>query len=283
MHITSDLADKILRLVNGERVPASSLQYDLIDEMYKAEIIRKEEKRNDKVLFYIDEPSHLVSYIERIGSSAKFPEGFLDTLRAKIPLQVIAPGTSTNRILKKTKLEGFFVASYEAIQTKLSGNLLNVNPQHGTSLFVSNTTEFFPAADIRIVGVERADVFTSLHRLSYLFQDKKTLFVFTDGRSSRLVKWLKKIPNEYLHFTDFDFSSISAYYSRYKRPLKSRCDIFIPADLESQLKTNGKTDLYDSQLKLVPSANALKDKSISRLVHLIHKYQKGLEQHTYLK
>ena len=283
MDVYEHLAEKLLRLVKGERIPASSLQYPLIEELYNEEIIKKEEKRNNKVLYYIDDPHFLISYLRNNDAASHLPAGLLETLKIEITQRFGKVRAPSNPLSKKRKLEGFFVASFETIETKLSGRTFLITPQTGVSLFVNDFSEFVPSPDTTIVGIESAENFKSVERLKYLFEGKKVLFVFKHPQSSYLTHWLQTIPNNYLHFTDFDFFSISIYYSRYKKRLDSRCELFIPPDLENQLMQNGKHELYDDQMQIAPSGDALKDNSIHQVVTLINKYQKGLEQEIFIK
>lgn len=283
MDVPEHLREKLLRLVKGERIPASSLQYPLIEELYNEEIIRKEEKRNNKVLYYIDDPHFLISYLRNNDAASNLPTGLLEKLKLEITHRFGKVRAPSNPLSKKRKLEGFFVTSHETIETKLANKIFLVYPQNGTSFFVNNFSEFIPSPDTTIVGIESTENFNSVDRLKYLFEGKKVLFVFKHPQSSYLIKWLETIPNQYIHFGDFDFFSISIYYSRYKKRLGSRCSLFIPPDLEHQLKENGRRELYDDQLQIALSGDALQDNSISEVVNLIHKYQKGLGQEIFIK
>lgn len=282
MDVPEHIVEKLLRLMSGERIPASSLHHPLIQELYNEEVIQKQIKGRSKVLYYIDNPQYLEAYV-RNNYGINHLTQYLDTLKNKSATRADAVEAASNsKLTKKRTLEGFFVTSYEPIETKLFDNTLIINPPFGTSVFVNEYRNFNLLHDTIIVGVENAENFKYVEKQKYLFQDKKVLFVFKHPQSNDLIKWLETIPNEYLHFGDFDFCALTIYYAQYKKRLHARCNLFMPPDLEMYLKDNGNKDLYNDQLRFEPKGDALNEKSIQEIVALIHKYRKGLEQEIFI-
>jgi hypothetical protein len=282
MEVPEHIVEKLLRLMSGERIPASSLHHPLIQELYNEEVIQKQVKGRSKVLYYIDNPQYLEAYI-RNNHGINHLTKYLETLKDKSATRADAVETASNsKLTKKRTLEGFFVTSYEPIETKLFNNTLTINPPFGTSVFVNEYRNFNLFPDTTIVGIENAENFKYVEKQKYLFQDKKVLFVFKHPQSNDLIKWLETIPNEYLHFGDFDFCALTIYYSQYKKRLQAKCNLFMPPDLESYIKDNGNKHLYNDQLRFEPKGDALNEKLIQEIVALIHKYRKGLEQEIFI-
>jgi hypothetical protein len=91
------------------------------------------------------------------------------------------------------------------------------------------------------------------------------------------VRWLDSIPNDYLHFGDFDIAGLNIYWNEYKKYLQDKASFFLPGNTEKLLSSRGNRDNYDNQtvqfdVQLVDEENVL------ILLQLIEKYRKGLEQ-----
>jgi len=110
-----------------------------------------------------------------------------------------------------------------------------------------------------------------------LFENIRPLFVSRYPQNKDLVRWLAAIPNDYLHFGDFDFAGLNIYMNEYKKHLQDKSSFFLPANIERLLSTRGNRDNYTNQtmqfdVQLVDEENVL------ILLRLIEKYRKGLEQ-----
>jgi hypothetical protein len=90
------------------------------------------------------------------------------------------------------------------------------------------------------------------------------------------------IPNKFLHFGDYDFEGVNIYLNEYKKHLKDRASFFIPEHIENILKTNGNRELYNRQLERRPNEKQITEKEIIKLIALIDKYKKGLEQEIFI-
>ncbi|MCA6071324.1 MAG: hypothetical protein LE168_02900 [Endomicrobium sp.] len=62
----------------------------------------------------------------------------------------------------------------------------------------------------------------------------RPLFVsrYPQNQSKDLIKWLQSIPNNYLHFGDFDFAGIGIYLNEYKKYLTDKAMFLIPENIE---------------------------------------------------
>ena len=176
-------------------------------------------------------------------------------------------------------LNGFFVTSPEAIKKQLHNEIYTIDPLPGTSVFfVSQYRNFIPPPATTIIGIDDPENFRRVAAEKEIFGIDKVLFVFKQPHSADLIKWLESVPNQYLHFCDLDFSSLTIYYSQYKKRLGEKCNLFLPKDLEKLFMNNGERSLYDDQLQYEPKGDALSDKMIQEVVTLIHRHKKGLRQ-----
>jgi hypothetical protein len=133
---------------------------------------------------------------------------------------------------------------------------------------------------VLVVGVENGDNFRLLHRQRHLFKARKVLLVSRYPQSDDLRNWLLSVPNDYLHFGDFDLAGIHIYLTEFYKYLGNRASFFVPDDIEIKLK-NGNATLYDRQYArfchLVPE-----DVRLIPLVEMIHRYHRVYEQEGYI-
>src|SRR5690606_9496247 len=184
---------------------------------------------------------------------------------------------SSNSKLKNTRtFKGFLVNSYIPIKATLNRKEITLNFKEGTFQFIYNFKSFIPEKDITIVGVENAENFRWIENQKHLFADIKPLFVsrYPQNQSKDLIKWLRSIPNKYLHFGDFDFAGIGIYLNEYKKHLEEKASFFIPEKIENLIDKHGNKSRYDQQ-KI--NFNIEEERIVS-LVKLLHQYKKGLDQ-----
>src|SRR5690606_17515230 len=119
----------------------------------------------------------------------------------------------------------------------------------GTFKFIYEYEKFILSPDITIVGIENPSNFRHIDKQKYLFSDIKPLFVsrYPQNQSKDLIKWLQSIPNNYLHFGDFDFAGIGIYLNEFKKHLAEKASFFVPDNIEELLKESGNKKRYDEQ------------------------------------
>src|SRR5690606_38077843 len=138
------IAEKLIKLMNGERIPASSLKHPLITELYNEEVIQKQVKGRSQALYYSINAPYLQAYIRNnygIGDLVKYLETIQNNEATRADLIEAA---SNSKLRKIRTLEGFFVASYEPIETKLFGKPFIISPEFGTSIFIHEFRNFLP-------------------------------------------------------------------------------------------------------------------------------------------
>lgn len=279
MALSKALAVKLLRLAEGESLPASTLKYPLVSELVSEGIIVDNRRGRTKSSFYVRVPAALHAFIfNRFGIADL--GGYTALLAAEELSRAALIRQASDSKAKRVKVfRGFLVNSYQPISATLDGNEIIINPPEGTFQFIHNYERFVPDAHIVIVNVENSENFSSIAKQKYLFEGISPLFIsrYPQNGSGDMVNWLKGIANPYLHFGDFDFAGINIYLKEYKRFLGGRATFFIPDNLESLIKAYGNPDLYDRQKVMFGMAD-IDEHELLRLVELFHRYKKGLEQ-----
>ena len=92
---------------------------------------------------------------------------------------------------------------------------------------------------------------------------------------------MKSIPNNYLHFGDFDIAGISIYLSEYKKHLSQKATFFIPENISQTLRENGNRERFNKQ-KLNFKIESIEESEILKLINIINSERKGLDQEYYI-
>jgi hypothetical protein len=276
MKLPVSIANKLLQLLQGERLPASILQHAIVTKMLEDGVIQKQQAGKTKALLFISNAASLHAYIKNhfgINDLQEYAETYNQEGLTRADAVTIA-GDSKLRSVRTFK--GFVVNTYLDITASLNGKPFILHPVEGSFTFISDYETFKVSPTVTIVGVENPENFRHIHKQQYLFKDIELLFVCRYPQSNDLLKWLMTISNPYLHFGDFDFAGISIYLSEYKKHLGDKASYFIPPGIEQLFDKYGNRELYNNQLS--NSIKSLIEPQLNRLVALLHQYKKGLEQ-----
>lgn len=180
----------------------------------------------------------------------------------------------------KTKvMKGFMVNAYEELICGLNGAPFPLKRIPGTFTLVSDFKSFQIPADVTVVIVENHENFREIERQRYLFEGIRPLFVWRFLNSSSIVSWLNVIPNDYIHFGDFDPMGIHIYLSEFKSKISGQRGRFlIPANVEELLINHGDTTRFEDQEKILPSIASRLPEELKALYDLIVRWRKGLDQ-----
>jgi len=110
---------------------------------------------------------------------------------------------------------------------------------------------------------------------------KARLACFGNGRlSSQMLEWLGFLASEeeeIIHCPDYDPVGLSDFQRLYDACGK-QAHLFWPDGLESLIEKYGKTDLYEKNYGLLEGLGNSSHPAVQRLLPLLHRYGRGLEQ-----
>lgn len=281
MKLPLRIAKALLKLTEGSILPASAVKHSVIEDLIQENIlfrtgrIKKTIGLNNKIYLTLYLHNRFsIKDLKTYVAALEEPE----TSRASL---VDITGDSKLKTVRTFK--GFLVNCLTPIPATLNSINLHIEPREGIFHFIYDFENFIPAPDVIIVGIENSENFRKLKEQAYLFKDIRPLFVsrYPQSQSKDFIKWMKSIPNNYLHFGDFDMAGIGIYLNEYKRYYPEKSRFFIPEGLEELLKSSGSRKRYDLQ-KMNFDVDSLKERGLLKLIHLLHKYKKGLDQERFI-
>ncbi len=263
--------------MNGEKLPASQLKYSIIHDLLAEGILYRPGKRNS-IIQLIDH--HQLSLYLQNHFSIRDLKAYVEVLKKEILLRADLTAVATDSKLKSIRtFKGFLVNTFEPLQCSLNNEALVIDPKEGTFTFIYDFESFIPDEDITIVGIENPENFRHIAKQKQLFEHIKPLFIsrYPQNQHKDLIRWLQSIPNNYVHFGDFDFAGIGIYLHEFKKYIPQPSTFFIPENMEEMLSHFGNRDRYDTQ-KTTFLAHHIQQPSLLNLIALIHQHKKGLDQ-----
>lgn len=279
MKLPISVANHLLKLLDGQPLPFSLVKHAVVDDLIAEGVLDKKVLSPKKALVHLRRVKGLNDYLQNHYGIENLTQ-YVDFLNNEMAHRVDAVSVSSDSKTKNIRtFKGFLVNCYEPIETTLNEQLFVIQPNIGTFTFVYDFQNFIPAPDVTIVGVENAENFRFIERQKHLFESIKPLFVsrYPQNQSNDLINWLKKIPNAYLHFGDFDFGGLNIYWNEFKVHLQERAQFYLPPNVEVLLESKGNRDLYNQQTIKFDETQVL-EMNILKLLKLIRHYKKGLEQ-----
>ena len=280
MKKTVGLIEKLIRLVDGETLPSSTLRGDWFEQMEADGVLVTVTHGSRKSMRAISTDSlrhYLASQYNLHDLNSVL--SILQADEAGRALQVNATGDS--KFVRQRTFKGFLVNSYQPIEAKINGVSVTLFPPDGTFVCISDYQQFTISPDVVIIGMENAENFRYIKRQKYLFSAyEKVLFVSRYPQNGDLVSWLKSIPNQYVHFGDLDLAGISIYQNEFYKHLGERASFFLPDDFEYRI-CSGSRERYNAQL---PQYGKMKieDPRIEPVLACIHKEHRGYDQEGYI-
>ena len=277
MKLPVSIAEKLNSLLNGDRISFSKMKHDIIDLMIDNGILNVQIQGRSKKLVYLSNKDLLAPFLINhfgIDDLGKYISSYQKSDLSRAEAIEIA---SNSKLKSIRTFKGFLVNCYQPVECVLNNQPFTISSQEGTFTFVYDFESFTPSPDITIVGIENPENFRYIQKQKKLFENIQPLFVSRYPQTKDLVRWLTIIPNDYLHFGDFDFAGLNIYMNEFKRHLEDKSSFFLPANIEKVLLSKGNRDNYAKQsiqfdIQLVDEENVL------ILLRLIEKYRKGLEQ-----
>ena len=277
MKIPVHIAEKLLQLLQGGSIPSSLAKHTLIDVLVFEGII--ERKGRIKKSLLLSDSKALHTYLQNNFSINNLQQYIQIIKEENVLRSELVAASSDSKLIKIRTFKGFLINSYSPIPATLNGKQVTLNPISGTFQFIYDFEKLMVSPDITIVGIENPENFRHIDKQKYLFKDIKPLFVsrYPQNQSKDLIKWLQSVPNNYLHFGDFDFSGIGIYLNEYKKHLADRTTFFVPENIDKLIADNGNKKRYDEQ-RINFKVKSIQEYKLLQLINTIHKYRKGLDQ-----
>lgn len=270
-------AEKLLQLRNGERLQASKLLQAIFQELLAENILYKTGKTRGLLLLVNSGQFDL--YLQNRYAIADLNE-YVTLLRQENYSRSDLVRVSTDSKLSAIRsFKGFLVNCYEPVDVMLNHSKTILQPLPGLFHFIYDYENFIPDSQCTIVGVENPENFRYIEKQKKIFQHLKPLFIsrYPQGQHADIIRWLKMIPNPYLHFGDFDLAGINIYQNEFKKYIPEKSTFFIPDHMEELIRIYGNPSRYDDQKLHLDKAGILEEEVVE-LIRIIHKHKKGLDQ-----
>ncbi|MDO6803287.1 hypothetical protein Q4595_12590 [Wenyingzhuangia sp. 1_MG-2023] len=281
MKLNLKIAKVLVQLINGESIPNSLAKGRLIDDLVAENIIYRKGKHKKSLELVNEKGLHIY-----LANQLQINDLYDYIILKENPNSTRAESTkitTDSKVSKERAFKGFLVNSYNSITAELNNNAIIINPQKGSFIFIYDYESFKIPKEITVVGVENTKNFSEIHKQKYLFKNLNPLFIsrYPQNQNRDFIKWMNSIPNNYLHFGDFDFAGIGIYLNEYKKHLSEKATLFIPKNIRSDIK-KGNRERFDKQ-RINFEIDEIQEPEIRELVQLIKKEKKGLDQEYYIE
>jgi hypothetical protein len=269
------------RLLQNEKIPLSKFSSGINKTLLGLFTIEKVLLISQQRTKYVYSPNNenLKIYLQSWGISNL--DNFINFLEKEETTRAEAAEATSNSKHKKGRIfNGFFLKSYLPIKATIENEQISLKPTKGTWIYIENYKTLEIEKDITIVGIENSETFTFIENYEYLFKNVKPLFLLRYNNNS-YIEWLQQIPNDYLHFGDFDLSGIATYITDFKNKFTNKkCGFFIPENIQELIINSKNKRDYIKQLndKRVVSVEFQNHKEVMGLVQLIKDNKRTVEQ-----
>lgn len=281
MKIPLGIARKLLELKEGIKVPYSRLKHAVVDTMIDNGILSKQLIGRNKAMIYLSEPGSMASHLLNHYGISDLEKYILLLGNEESSRAEAIEAASDSKASKVRTFKGFLVASYTQIDNTYKGSYYSLNQPEGIFTFIYDYEDFTPGENVTIIGIENPEVFRNIQKCASLFKMTDLLFVCRYPQTKDLIRWLRMIPNNYIHFGDFDYAGINIYMNEYKKHLNDRATFFLPEGIEYLIESKGNRQNYQHQTLCVDPA-VIHEPAIHKLLQFIAKHKKGLEQEIYV-
>lgn len=280
MKLPITIAEKLIAMLNGEKIPFSKVKHPVIEEMLENGVLKKQIQGRNRVSVYLINRNGLLAYLKNHFGIENL-ENYVSGLQRGDLSRADSVEISSNSKLKSIRtFKGFLVNCFEPLEGLLHGGLITIQPNEGTFTFIYDYENFLPDKNVTVVGIENPENFRHVKNHRKLFSDIHPLFVSRYPQSKDLVRWLQTIPNRYLHFGDFDFAGLNIYINEFKKTLRDKASFYLPGNIERMLSAKGNRENYHNQT-IQFDRHEFQEENVLALLRLIEKYKKGLEQEIY--
>lgn len=282
MKLTLKIARVLEQLTKGESIPSSSAKSKLIDDLVFENILLRKGKHRKTIELITEEGLHnylanqlqihnLNEYVSALENEQSTRAEFVNI-------------TTDSKNSKERAFKGFLVNSYNSIVAELNNREFIINPIRGSFTFIYDFETFIIPKDVIVVGVENSKNFSCIQEQSYLFENITPLFIsrYPQNQNKDFIKWMKSIPNNYIHFGDFDMAGIGIYLNEYKKYLSEKASFFIPKNIKNDIRKKGNRKRYNDQ-KINFNIDKIEEPNLIDLILTINTEKKGLDQEYFIK
>ena len=281
MKLTLKIAKILVQLINGESIPASSASSNVVDVLVRENILLRKGKNRKSLELLNESALHLFLanqlQINNLSSYILALENENSTRADFVKI------TTDSKTSKERAFKGFLVNSFQPIIAELNNQAITLHPTLGSFVFIYDYEHFTIPSDVTVIGVENAKNFSQIHEQKYSFDHLKPIFIsrYPQNQNKDFIKWMSSIPNNYLHFGDFDLAGIGIYLNEYKKHLGSKATFFIPENIKSILREYGNRERFNKQ-KLNFKIEDIQESGIRDLIDTIMLEKKGLDQEFFI-
>jgi hypothetical protein len=270
------IAKKLLLFTEIAQQNDSVLKSAIVTELINNNVLQKIVTGKRSATIQCNNFNELQNYLANFYGVSNLAD-YIHALENETNKANLVAVASNSKVKSTRSIEGFLVNVVEPTEICINNKKTILQPMDGIATFISDIKSLKVADDIVVVGIENPYCFVNISKQIQYFNSKKYLFVSRYPQSKDIFRWLKTIPNEYLHFGDFDFAGINIYNNEFKKHLGERATFFVPEHIEYLIKKHGNRNLYSKQ-KLEVNTALIQEPKVDELIAFINKYGKGLEQ-----
>ncbi len=287
----ASLIQAFAALRQGETVPFSRFPSDWADEMLAEGGVTSIVRGSRKSLKVVSRAAFDVFLLSK-GLQPEKLEETVEVLSGAESRASQVQLVGDSKAVAVRSCPGFPVNVTGPLSVRLGERKILLCPCPGSFLYISSFWDFRIPSDAIVVGVENMENFRLPERQMAVWEEiaeqfgdggvPPLLLVSRYPQSRDLVTWLQGIPNQYVHFGDFDLAGIHIYLTEFYRYLGAeRSAFFVPSDLEQRLATSGSRERYQVQFERFGKMD-VPDSRLLPLVSLLHRHQKGYDQEGYI-
>ncbi len=270
------LAKKLLSLSRGDTLPQSSINNNWLARLLQEEVVKLIRSGRTRAQVSIASLQRLESFLHNHFQISDL-QAYINALQSESLSGQEAQEVAGDTKLRKNRThKGFLVNSVEPIEAQLNGRSITIAQAEGSFMFIHDFESFHLPKDVTVVGIENPENFRHIKKQAHLFSPQ-SIFVSRYPFSSDLRSWLKTISNSYLHFGDIDLAGVAIFEREFKAVIGSKATFYIPPEVELLLTKHGSRKLYNQQYQKYRNLKSF-DPGVQKLIAIIHKAKKGLEQ-----
>ncbi len=284
MKLPLKLSKQLVRLSNGERLSFSQNNFsgrsrNIVDTLIKDGLLNEYTVNRRKREVFCNDSQALENYIHNKYEISNLKE-YIEFLQKDERSRSDAIRTASDSKIANTNVwKGFMINSYATFDIELNQKRITLPPNRGSFLFISDYESFMVPTNVTIVVVENYENFRYVDRQKHLFENITPLFIWRYANSRHITNWLKQIPNDYLHFGDFDLKGIHIYITEFKKKTPNKtCSFFIPKNIINLFDNYGTRKKYSEQRQNLKNFDFSKHSEIMKLYNIITQYKRRVEQ-----